>query len=493
MSKAVNNALYYTIGALVRAFASFLLLPIFANILGSAQYGVLSLLQTFSSVLAILMTFGIERSLYRLYYDYKDEESKNKFLSTLFWSINATSLLIIVLSIACAGWLSNILGGVDAFTVIIPVIIYTFLQALINYSQIIMQVEQEGKSFLMISLLLLIAYNIVSLLFLFLYDKTYQSMVYGNLVANAVVLPFAYFKIRKRIRPQFDFKILNSTLHYSFPLLLMAIFAWALNMSDRLFLANFSTLESLGLYSMGSKIVSIMVLLDGAIFQAYGPFFFNLANTEEESTAKVKLKSSNDAITLIVGVIAFGIVLLSNLFFYTILNPEYRGSLIYVYILVLGAVLAQQTGLLNPMIYQNKKTREISIVTITCACISVGLNRLLIPLYGPIMAAWTNFTASCCMFVMTFILAKKNYFIPLNTKLLLCTMALITACYGMDVAIANVFIAFGAKLLLLVIVALLVLKFKIIDINTIKPVVEKLTAPLLGKINRINNGHQKVN
>lgn len=484
MSKAVNNAFYYTIGALVRAFASFLLLPIFANILGSAQYGVLSLLQTFSSVLAILMTFGIERSLYRLYYDYKDEESKNKFLSTLFWSINATSLLIIVLSIACAGWLSSILGGVDAFTVIMPVIIYTFLQSLINYSQIIMQVEQEGKSFLMISLLLLIAYNVVSLLFLFLYDKTYQSMVYGNLVANIIVVPFAYFRIRKRIKPQFDFQILKSTLHYSFPLLLMAIFAWALNMSDRLFLANFSTLESLGLYSMGSKIVSIMVLLDGAIFQAYGPFFFNLANTEEVSIAKTKLKSSNDAITLVVGVMAFGIVLLSNLFFYTILNPEYRGSLIYVYILVLGSVLAQQTGLLNPMIYQNKKTREISIVTITCACISVGLNRLLIPLYGPIMAACTNLIASCSMFGMTLVLARKNYYIPVNFKLVLGTMTLISACYGLDVIVTNVFVAFDAKILLFAVVALIVLKFKIIDVDAVKLVVERLVAPLIGKFKR---------
>lgn len=484
MSKAVNNAFYYTIGALVRAFASFLLLPIFANILGSAQYGVLSLLQTFSSLLAILMTFGIERSLYRLYYDYKDEDSKNRFLSTLFWSINAMSLLIIVLSVACAGWLSNILGDVDAFTVIIPVIIYTFLQALINYSQIIMQVEQEGKSFFMISLLLLIAYNVVSLLFLFLYARTYQSMVYGNLVANVVVIPAAYFRIRKRIKPQFDFQILKSTLHYSFPLLLMVIFAWALNMSDRLFLANFSTLESLGLYSMGSKIVSIMVLLDGAIFQAYGPFFFNLANTEAESTAKVKLKSSNDAITLVVGVMAFGIVLLSNLLFYTILNPEYRGSLIYVYILVLGAVLTQQTGLLNPMIYQNKKTREISIVTIICACISVGLNRLLIPLCGPIMAACTNLIASCCMFGMTLLLARKNYYIPLNFKLILGTIVLIAVSYGLDVIVSDVFIALGAKLLLFVVVTSLVFKLKFVEISEVKPVVVKLAAPILEKIKR---------
>ena len=484
MSRAVNNAFYYTVGALIRAFASFLLLPIFANILGTAQYGVLSLLQTFSSILAILMTFGIEKSLYRLYYDYTDEESRNRYLSTIFWSINIVSAFIIVLAVFCSGWLSKILGGVDAFKVIVPVIIYTFLAALIQYSQIIMQIEQKGKSFLLISMLFLIAYNVASLLFLFLYEKTYQAMVYGDLVANVLVLPFAYYRIRQRIRFAFDFQMLKTTLHFSLPLLLMAVFAWALNMSDRLFLANFSTLESLGLYSMGSKIVSIMILLDTAIFQAYAPFFFNLANTEPESVAKPKLKAANDTITVIVCVIAIGLVLFSNLLFHTLLKPEYRGSLIYVYILVVGRIFGQQTGLLNPMIYQNKKTREISIVTIICAVVSVGLNRVLIPLYGPIMAAIANMAASLLMFALTLFLARKNYYIKINFPVLLCSVLVVAICYGVDILVANVFIAFVVKTALFLLTALLITKTNIINVAEAKVVVEKVARPLLNKLSR---------
>lgn len=482
MSKTVNNAFYYTIGSLVRAFASFLLLPIFANLLGSAQYGVLSLLQTFSSILAIFMTFGIERSLYRLYYDYNDEDSRNRFLSTIFWSINATSTLIILLSFFCAEYLSNILGGVDAFNVVIPVIIYTFLAALIQYSQIIMQVEQDGKSYLLISMLLLITYNIVSLLFLYLYDRTYQSMVYGNLVANILVVPIAYFKIRKKIKPRFDFKILTSTLHFSYPLLLMAIFAWVLNMSDRLFLANYSTLESLGLYSMGSKIVSIMILLDGAIFQAYGPFFFNTANTEPVPSAKTKLKTVNDAITMVVCVFAIIIVLFSNVLLHTILKPEFRGCLVYIYILVVGAVFSQQTGLLNPMVYQNKKTKEISAITVICAFISVGLNRLLIPICGPVIAAVTNFLASLCMFALTLMLARRNYYIKLNIVFLLLTISIIAIFYLIDLLIGNIYIALLTKILLILTISLMILKTKLFNMVEIKEVMGKLAEPIINKI-----------
>ena len=482
MGKAVNNAFYYTIGSAIRAFASFLLLPIFANILGSAQFGVLSLLQTFSSVLAILMTFGIERSLYRLYYDYKDVSGQNKFLSTIFWAINITSAITVLLAILCANQLSGVLGGVDAFRVVIPVVIYTFIAALIQYSQIIMQVEQEGKSFLLISMLLLITYNVVTLLFLFLYEKTYQAMVYGNLVANMIVLPFAYIRIRKRIKLFFDFRILINTLRFSLPLLVMALFSWALNMSDRLFLANFSDLESLGLYSMGSKLVSIMIIFDGAIYQAYGPYFFNIANNEPESVAKPKLKVVNDAITWIVGLLALTIVLFSNLAFHTLLKPEFRGSLIYVYILISGAVLGQQTGLLNPMIYQNKKTKEISIVTIISAFISVGLNRWLIPLHGPIMAAITNFFAALCMFVMTVLLAKRNYYIRLNFTGIIISLVAIGGCFVLDFVIANVVVAFFSKLLMLFFLALFVVKLELINVAATKAILSKIMGPIMNKI-----------
>ena len=484
MSKTVNNVFYYTIGSLIKALTSFLLLPIFANILGAAQFGVLNLLQTFSSVLAILMTFGIERSLYRLYYDYKSDVEKNRFLSTLFWSINVTSLIIIIVSLGCAGYLSSLLGGVDAFKVIVPVILYTFIQALINYSQIIMQVEQEGKPYLLVSILLLVMYNVCSLLFLFLYDKTYEAMVYGNLIANAIVLPFAYFRIRNRIKFAFDFTILKSTIEYSFPLLLMALFAWALNMSDRLFLANYSDLTSLGLYSMGSKIVSVMILFDGAIFQAYGPYFFSLANNEKEDVAKAKIKVANDTITLVIGFFAIVMVIFTNPILYTVLKPEYQGCLIYVYLLTLGRIVGQQTGLLNPMIYQNKKTKEISMITICCAFISISLNRLLIPSFGPNMAAVTNLVASFFMFTMTLFYARKNFYIKINPTLIFGSILMVLICYVVDLYVGSVVVALLLKIALTFIVFITAIKLHLFDLLEIKGVIEKIAGPIFNRLKK---------
>ena len=56
MSSAIKNSAYYAIGSVIKTASSFLLLPLFANILGAEQYGVFNALQTFSAILGTLMT-----------------------------------------------------------------------------------------------------------------------------------------------------------------------------------------------------------------------------------------------------------------------------------------------------------------------------------------------------------------------------------------------------------------------------------------------------
>ena len=191
MASAAKNSVYYGIGSIARALTSFLLLPIYANILGASQYGVLNLLQTFSAVVAPIMTLAVEKSIYRLYFDYKTDDEKRVFLSTVFWSINITSVLIILICVLLGNKIASYLGGVDVVTILYPVVLYTYLSALITFCQIILQTQQEGGKYLVVSLLLLVIYNVLALLFLFYWTPTYKAEVYASLINFLVVLPVA--------------------------------------------------------------------------------------------------------------------------------------------------------------------------------------------------------------------------------------------------------------------------------------------------------------
>lgn len=468
MGKALNNAVYYTIGAIIKAMASFLLLPVFTNVLGAAQYGILNLLQSFSTILATLMTLAVERSLYRLFYDYHTEEEQNRFLSSVFWLICINSTVIIFLTLLFGELIVPYLGRVDVYTILLPVVLYTFLSATINFSQIIMQVEQNGKQFLVISLLVLVLYNIIALLLIFYYVPSVQSLVFASFATFIIVTPIALYKIRKKIQFVIDKQCVFSIFRFSSPLLLMIIFSWVLHFSDRLFIANFSSYENAGIYSLAAKIVSVIALFCGAVFQAYGPYFYNIANTLSESEAKPKLKETNSTITLIVCFLGIIIALFAKTLLSLFFSSEYEASLIFIYLLTISMMFTQQSGLLNVMIYQNKKTVGISLITIFSGIMSVILNYFLIPIYGAVFAGISNLFVGLLMFFLTFFLARKNYYIEINLPLLLYGVLFVLICSLCDYKIQFHWAATSIKLMLLLIWSFMGMQVKIFKPDMIR-------------------------
>lgn len=470
MGKALNNTIYYTIGAIIKAMASFLLLPIFTNMLGAAQYGVLNLLQSFSTILATVMTLALERSLYRLFYDYHTEEDKSRFLSSVFWLICINSMVVILLTMIIGRFIVPYIGDVDVYTILLPVVLYTFLSATINFSQIVMQVEQNGKQFLVVSLLVLVIYNAIALLLVFFYMPSVQSLVYASFSTFFIVAPIAFLRIRKHIKFYIDKQCVYEVFRYSSPMLLMIVFSWVLHFSDRLFIANMSSYEAAGVYSLAAKIVTIIGLFAGAIFQAYAPYFYNIVNTMREKDAKPKLRETNSTITLIICLLGIAIVMFSKSVLKLFFSSEYEYSLIFIYLLTFSMVFTQHSGLLNVMIYQNKKTMAISMITIVAGILSVILNYLFIPLFGAVFAGISNLCVGFLMISLTFLLARKNYYIEINFPMLFYGVLYIFICAVFDYGLSNHWISLSVKFLSFAIWIFVGLKIRIIKPKMLKKV-----------------------
>lgn len=450
MANVLNNTVCYTAGSMIKAATSFILLPIFANILGAEQYGIYNLLNTFSSILGTLMTLATERSLYRLYYDYKSESDKSGFLSTVFFTINIIGILMFVISIFTGQYIIKYIGNVNVYTVLLPTVAYTFFMSIINYCQILMQVEEHGKAYLKISLMIMFFFNMISLLLLFLYKRNVESLIYANLIANVIVVPFSLYNIRQKIRLDFDFKVLNNTLKYCLPMFFSVVIAWVLNASDRIFIGNLNSLSNAGIYSLAGKFIQLPILLCGAIFQAYGPYFYKITNTYSYEEARGKLSKYNNLITMYVCVITLCVVLLANIVLNLFFNNEYYECINYVYILAISCVFTQQTGLLNLMIYQDKKTVSLMIITVLAGIISVAFNIILIPRIGTIGACVSNLSVGLYLFFASYILARKNYFIPFKFNLLGTSVIVLLFLFMLDKLVPNIYIALLLKMLMLI-------------------------------------------
>ena len=229
---------------------------------------------------------------------------------------------------------------------------------------------------------------------------------------------------------------------------MMSMFSWILSASDRLFIANYQNTTDVGLYSMAFKMASIALMFVGAIKQAFDPYFFNIVNSYDEENAKKYVKPVNDTMIFLTSMLYLCVIVFGKLFVGLFLNEEYQSCIIYLYLLVVSGMFTQQATMLNVMILQNRKTMLLSIITITGGVLSLVLNAILIPLFGSVVAAVNSMTVGIYMFILTFIFAKKNYYVKVDFGNIWAVMMVFALCYFVDYSMGNIIMGAIVKLIM---------------------------------------------
>lgn len=133
------------------------------------------------------------------------------------------------------------------------------------------------------------------------------------------------------------------------------------------------------------------------------------------------------------------------------------------------------------MIYQNKKTLGVCLITVFCAVLSLSLNYFFIPCIGPLAAGFSNLITGLCMFCMSLGLAKRNYYIPLGNKIIIYTVVIIMALFTLDDIIENVYVALLYKTIFLLLMIYIAIKVNIVS-RELYPIVGRLGKKLISKL-----------
>jgi len=229
--------------------------------------------------------------------------------------------------------------------------------------------------------------------------------------------------------------------------------AWILNLSDRIFIERYFSLQDVGIYSLGYKLGEIVLLISGGFGMAYNPVYFELANSPDQETARSRLFQYNNQFLMVILLISFGICLFAKEVVVLFLDPRYAQAYRIVPFIVLAYFIEEVSHLLNLSIYQEKRTKAVMSIQMAGALMNIGLNFLLVPAFGAFGAAYATVLSFAGIFVLKYWYARRCYFIPFKWKKLLGCIALLTgvvvAQYAIDI---NLYYLFALKLLLVLII-----------------------------------------
>jgi O-antigen/teichoic acid export membrane protein len=433
MNNFLKNISIYSIGRILPPLLSFFLLPIYTSNTTTFDYGIISSMQILNIFIALTFTLALDLALFRVYHDYKNEKDKRDLLGTLFISFLLISIFFSLIYILFQNKFVLIFNSIEFSPYYIITIGYTFLNIFSIIPLVYLQINHKSKSYIFLSLLSTVLSICFILYFLVFKQQGAVGYLKGEFFSKLILLPIFLYSTIKIINFNFSFPKLINTLKFSLPMIPGLLSAWILNLSDRIFIERYFSLNEVAIYSVSYKISTIVLILSGAFAMAYYPFFYEKAASSNQISAKKDLSLINNTYVIVSFYFSVGLILFANNIFDIFFNETYSSGYAIVPLIVLGCFFNLITGLLNLMFNQEKKSLQLMYFTFIGAILNIILNFIFIPNFGMQGAALSTFICFLIILLIVYKYAKLYYFIEFDFNLIFRTLipmlSLIIICF----------------------------------------------------------------
>src|SRR6478672_12053287 len=273
----------YGLGGLVSRILAVLLLPLYTHYLGPGGFGKIETIGALTTVLVIVLRMGISSAFFRFYFDTKDEAHRTLVVRTSFWFTMTMATAGLIVGFVLATPIAHALKlGDDPWLVRAA---FVGLWAQMNYEQLtsLFRVEERSTQFVIASLANVgITVGATVLLVVGLH-KGPTGAVVGNFIGTLCVYLALVAYRRYQLGLQFDRRLLREMNRFGLPLVPSALFLWAINFVDRLFVGHYKGISEVGVYSLAVRTSSVIVFLMIAFRLAWPAFAYSI---EDESMAR---------------------------------------------------------------------------------------------------------------------------------------------------------------------------------------------------------------
>ncbi len=427
-----KHSVIYGLGGLVSRILAVILLPLYTRYLSPSDYGEVETLIALTTVIGIVLRMGISAAFFRFYFDSPEPEQRQLVLRTSFWFTMTMATVGMLLGFAFSKSISDWLFGSTSESGLVAAS-FVGLWAGMNYEQLtsLFRVEERSVAYVSASIANILI-TIGATLFLVVGREAGPMGVIVGTFTGTLVVYFALIGYRRdQLGLQFDRHLLRRMNRFGLPLVPSALFLWATNFSDRLFLVRLADTREVGLYSVGVRIASAMVLLLAAFRAAWPAFAYSI---DDDREAKLTYAYVLTYLVFVTSWVATGLTLLSPWLVRWLSAPAFESASRVVGPLSFAAVALAGYIVVAIGVGRVRRTRFNWIVTGAGAGVNVVLNLILIPPYGMMGAAIATIAAFATMFAGMSWWAQRMYPVPYQWRRVLTA------------ALAGAALAVGGKL-----------------------------------------------
>ena len=425
LKSLVKDTAIYGLSSILARFINYWLVPIQTqkfNAMGG-QYGIITNIYAYVSLLIILLTYGMETTFFR--FMNKEGEQPEKVYSTALRMVLMTSVAFAVAISLFLHPISAAMGYEDhpeyVWVMFVTVAIDAFMALPFAYLRHVHKPVKFAslKIFnislnIIFNLLYLVVFPTLRLNPLQIYDEHFTLDVvwvfYINMICSLVTL-LMLWKELSGIRLGFDAATSRRMLKYTLPLLVMGLAGQFNQAASQILFPYFynGNIEQanaqLGIYGACIKIAMVMVMITQAFRYAYEPFVFGKSQDQDnKQTYAVAMKYY-----LIFTLLAFLVVIGYMDILRHLVGRSYWEGLRVVPIVMAAEIMF---GIFFNLSFWYKLTNRTiwgAWLSGLGAVVLVTTDILLIPHFSYMACAWAGFAAYAVSMAASYFVSQKYY------------------------------------------------------------------------------------
>lgn len=471
-----KDTVIYGATNIISKFLNWLLAPFYIRVLqDSAEYGIVTNLYAWVSVILVVLTLGMETGLFRFINTSKEPR---RVYATTFKVVSGAALLFLMVGLLSSGAIAEGLGYVGHPDYIAIFVVIVALDAMMSIPFAYLRYERRPLKFAFYKFLFIflnIGFNLFFLLLCpylvskgielpaWLYHPGYGVgyIFISNLLASGIEFMLMAPIVKPALRG-FDRELIKPLLSYCLPLVLLGLAGILNKMAGQILIPmlygdRVEGMTQLGIYGGNLKIAVVMVMFIQAFRFAYDPFVFS----------KMKATDGNEAYRMAMNYfILFALLIFLGVmygidFFKHIVAPDYYSGLVVVPIVMASEILFGIYYNLSVWYKVSDQTHYGAAFSVLGLLVTLVVIYWGVPRYGIVAAAWSAFACNGVMLLCSYILGQKLYPITYDTtkNLLLIGLAMLFYWGGMAIEVPNVWLRLGLRLLLWLLFVVVAIRF----------------------------------
>jgi len=414
----IKNSFLFAIGSIGSKAISFFMLPLYTRMLTTSDYGQLDVLQTTISLLIPLITFQAIEAVFRYSVDMRENKSAS--------SVLMNGILLCLFGMLISLLLFPVFARIEPFS---TYLLFFYLILFFSMMNGVLKQFVRGLGKIKIFVVSDLAYtasfvtfNIIFLVYLKMGLKGYfLSMVLAHLITTFILLVFgSVFKYLNF--KSFDKSFMKTMLIYSIPLIPNGLMWWVMNVSDRYILTYFLGFDATGIYSVSYKFPSLITLMNSIFFMAWQLSAMQEYGKEGYDNFYKNIFGVLSSFLLLITAVV--LLILKPLMSVFVADAFYE-SWKYVPLLLVGTVFQAFSSFFGTNYTASKKTKGAFTTSVYGAIVNIGINLLLIPIWGIQAAAFSTMLAYLTMWLLRLFDTKKFVKIKIDWKSLIFSIVLI--------------------------------------------------------------------